>query len=249
MLTNDQKAELDKKLDPAHVKQRKGGGNFQLSYIEGWHAIAEANRIFGHDLWHSETVELRCIGEEESGGRFKVGYLARVRITVNGPEDREDIIREGVGFGNGMGPSRVDAHELAAKEAETDARKRALMTFGWPFGLALYDKTQANVGKPDDKPEQPDDKPEQPDPSRAIAGPVKDLGEIEGNGTPSGPSGKAEAQANALRQARNLTELEQRATIARQTVRGWHAEEKAYVKAAYDEMHAMFSKTNPEMVP
>ena len=31
------------------------------------------------------------------------------------------------------------------KEAETDARKRALMTFGNPFGLALYDKTQANV--------------------------------------------------------------------------------------------------------
>jgi DNA repair and recombination protein RAD52 len=31
------------------------------------------------------------------------------------------------------------------KEAETDAMKRALMTFGNPFGLALYDKTQENV--------------------------------------------------------------------------------------------------------
>ncbi|MDM7954732.1 MAG: Rad52/Rad22 family DNA repair protein [Cyanobium sp. CZS 25K] len=32
------------------------------------------------------------------------------------------------------------AHESALKEAETDAMKRALMTFGHPFGLALYDK-------------------------------------------------------------------------------------------------------------
>ncbi len=38
------------------------------------------------------------------------------------------------------------AHESALKEAETDAMKRAFMTFGNPFGLALYDKTQANVG-------------------------------------------------------------------------------------------------------
>jgi len=36
--------------------------------------------------------------------------------------------------------------ESAAKEAETDAMKRALMTFGNPFGLALYDKSKAHVG-------------------------------------------------------------------------------------------------------
>ena len=38
-----------------------------------------------------------------------------------------------------------DANESAAKEAEPDAMKRALMTFGDPFGLALYDKDKANV--------------------------------------------------------------------------------------------------------
>jgi hypothetical protein len=37
------------------------------------------------------------------------------------------------------------AHESALKEAETDAMKRALMTFGNPFGLALYDKRQRQV--------------------------------------------------------------------------------------------------------
>ncbi len=37
------------------------------------------------------------------------------------------------------------AHQSALKEAETDAMKRALMTFGNPFGLALYDKRQREV--------------------------------------------------------------------------------------------------------
>ncbi|MEB3360517.1 MAG: Rad52/Rad22 family DNA repair protein [Synechococcaceae cyanobacterium] len=37
------------------------------------------------------------------------------------------------------------AHESALKEAETDAMKRALMTFGNPFGLALHDKAQRQV--------------------------------------------------------------------------------------------------------
>ena len=35
------------------------------------------------------------------------------------------------------------AHEMALKAAETDATKRALATFGNPFGLALYDKDLA----------------------------------------------------------------------------------------------------------
>ncbi|MBL8564820.1 MAG: DUF968 domain-containing protein [Hyphomicrobiaceae bacterium] len=37
---------------------------------------------------------------------------------------------------------------MALKAAETDATKRALATFGNPFGLALYDKEQAGVAKP-----------------------------------------------------------------------------------------------------
>ena len=38
-----------------------------------------------------------------------------------------------------------EAHELALKAAETDATKRALATFGNPFGLALYDRELAGV--------------------------------------------------------------------------------------------------------
>jgi len=44
---------------------------------------------------------------------------------------------------------------MAVKAAETDATKRALATFGNPFGLALYDRDQANVTKPREKASPP----------------------------------------------------------------------------------------------
>jgi len=55
------------------------------------------------------------------------------------------VIREGCGAGHGIDVDLGQAHESALKEAETDAMKRALMTFGNPFGLALYDKQQRQV--------------------------------------------------------------------------------------------------------
>lgn len=136
------KEELSKKLDPAHVKTREQS-NRTLSYIEGWHAIAEANRIFGFDGWTRETVELieNHPPTKNQKNNAVVSFRAKVRVTALG------VGREGIGFGNGVAFNVSDAYELAIKEAETDAMKRALMTFGNPFGLALYDKTQANVAK------------------------------------------------------------------------------------------------------
>jgi len=132
-------AELEKKLDPAHVKpppQGKYG-----DYIEGWWAIAEANRIFGFDGWSYTLDELRLTNEQEGpDGKHRVGYLARVTVCV------DEVARGDVGHGQGFGKSLGDAHDSAVKEAVTDALKRALRTFGNPFGLALYDKTKANVG-------------------------------------------------------------------------------------------------------
>ena len=115
-----------------------------FDYVEAWHAIAEANRIFGFDAWDRETVDLRLLGEPRKvGENMRVGYSARVRITVRAGDTT--IIREGCGFGSGIDRDVDQAHESAIKEAESDAMKRALMTFGNPFGLALYDKAQANV--------------------------------------------------------------------------------------------------------
>ena len=143
MFTPDQIAALDAPLNKANVKTRSQAGR-ELSYVEAWHAIAEANRIFGFDGWDRETVELRQLGDVRMvGTNCRVGYSARVRITVRA--NGQTIVREGCGFGSGIDKDADQAHESALKEAESDAMKRALMTFGNPFGLALYDKTQANV--------------------------------------------------------------------------------------------------------
>ena len=50
MFTEDQLDHLNNTLDPNAVSERAQGGR-SLSYIEAWHAIAEANRIFGFDAW------------------------------------------------------------------------------------------------------------------------------------------------------------------------------------------------------
>jgi recombination DNA repair RAD52 pathway protein len=55
------------------------------------------------------------------------------------------VCREGCGSGHETGPAPGEAHEAAIKEAETDAMKRALATFGNPFGLALYDRDRRGV--------------------------------------------------------------------------------------------------------
>lgn len=142
---DDQRKALKAKLSYRHVKTRSSQGN-TLSYIEGWHSIAEANRIFGHDSWDRQTQSPRCVWTERSRGEIICFYSTKVRITVRAGDTL--TIREGIGTGFGRSLSPEMAHEIALKAAETDATKRALATFGNPFGLALYDKEQAQVTKP-----------------------------------------------------------------------------------------------------
>ena len=152
MFDNKQIEALKAPLNRSAVKEREQAGR-KLSYIEGWHAIDEANRIFGFDGWDREVMAERetsrdlvdVTGKNGAYKQWRVTYTMRVRITV--VAGGSEIIREGTGYGSGMAKPEAlgDAIESAIKEAETDAMKRALMTFGNPFGLALYDKTQASV--------------------------------------------------------------------------------------------------------
>src|SRR5262245_44615092 len=128
---------LRRNLNQRFVRTREANGR-ELSYIEGWYAISEANRIFGFDGWTRETIESRCVLARENRGSFLAIYIARVRISVFA--DGTTIIREGHGSGEGRGPSPSEVHDTALKAAETDATKRALATFGRPFGLELYRK-------------------------------------------------------------------------------------------------------------
>src|SRR6478672_7883682 len=118
-----------------HIRTREANGR-ELTYLEGWYAVSEANRIFGFDGWNRETLESRCALARENRGSFLAVYIARVRVTVH--EDGTNIIREGHGTGEGRGTSPAEVHDIALKAAETDATKRALATFGKPFGLELY---------------------------------------------------------------------------------------------------------------
>lgn len=135
---------LSDPLSKDAIKERKQG-NGNVSYIESHYAIRTANDIFGFNGWDSQTAEYSLVQREkkpsDKGERWYVSYIAKVKISV----DR--TTREGLGFGQGIDPDEGKAHESALKEAESDAQKRALRTFGDQFGLALYDKDQKHVDK------------------------------------------------------------------------------------------------------
>jgi len=131
--------ELSKPLDRSHVSVRQQSG-MSLSYIEGHHAIREANRIFGFDGWSYSihSLSLTDCGKNTKGNHI-VSAQAIVIVSAIG------VTRQDVGYGTGIGRDIASANESAGKEAVTDAMKRALRTFGDPFGNALYDKQQKHV--------------------------------------------------------------------------------------------------------
>lgn len=130
--------ELDRMLSPEFVQPPAQGKYGE--YLFAWHVINEANRIFGYNGW-SYTISLQKVSEgKNNNSNHVVGYICKCVLIVDG------VTREDVGYGEGISKNIGDAHEGATKEAATDALKRALRTFGNQFGLALYDKSQKNVG-------------------------------------------------------------------------------------------------------
>lgn len=153
-------AELQKPLTPDAIKPPPKGKFGE--YVDALHVIREANRIFGHDGWsyevtrltqtHYDMVDLTYNGETKQ--QLRCSFLCSVKVTV------DSTIREGtaVGVGNGKPENAGDVIESAVKEAETDALKRALRTFGNTFGLALYekDKSKREVGHTPTEPDPAD---------------------------------------------------------------------------------------------
>lgn len=139
---------LKAKVKHRHVRSRQVDGR-TLYYLEGWHMFAEANRIFGFAGWDRETVSNACLSQRTRERACEAAYLARVRIRVRAGET--EVVRDGHGFGEAVAATVAQAHERAAKAAETDATKRALSTFGNAFGLALaggYQPPGADAAQP-----------------------------------------------------------------------------------------------------
>jgi recombination DNA repair RAD52 pathway protein len=153
MFTSDQLAQLEGKLDAANVKGRKGANGANVSYLEAWQVIDVANAVFGFGNWDAETVSMMREHEpvqippspEYPKGGVVVAYSARVRVTVHSHDGSRKVVRERSGGHRGFGPTVGQAVEDCIKAAESDATKRAFVTFGNIFGLALYDKQQRGV--------------------------------------------------------------------------------------------------------
>lgn len=158
--TEQQQQMLDGKLEPAAVKSRRGSDGKTVSYVEGWYVLDMANEIFGFGNWDLETVSVQREHEPvlvtpESDDRDQrpkrpftvVTYSAKVRLTVHSADGTRKIVRERSGAHRGFAPTAGEAIENTIKAAETDATKRAFITFGNVFGLALYDKSLKNVGE------------------------------------------------------------------------------------------------------
>jgi recombination DNA repair RAD52 pathway protein len=157
MFTPDQIKMLQEPLDPANVKPRKGPNGKTVSYVEGWQVLEECNVVFGFGNWSRETVLMEAlhdpvlITDPDSPEKGKVvsAFFAKVRITVWSEDGKRSIVREGCGAARGFAKTAGEAMEQAIKASETDATKRGLVSFGSRFGLALYDREQRNVGKPE----------------------------------------------------------------------------------------------------
>lgn len=138
-LNAEQVKQLTADLDPRRVAKREGTGGKALSYLKTHDVKRTANRIFGYDGWHYTVDELQHLGTEtfkNSKGRegIRVAYRATVTLTAAGAR------RGDTGYGDAIEytGSILTPHELASKEAVSDALKRCLSSWGDQFGLVLY---------------------------------------------------------------------------------------------------------------
>lgn len=144
-LTEGQRRLLEADLPRDAVKTREQAGQ-KLSYIDGHFAISRANEVFGPEGWSYRTEAISEVHRGTRPGRDGENtvliYEAIVTVRALGVE-RTDV---GIGQCDAGLKALAQGIEKARKEAVTDALKRALRTFGPSFGLALYDKTQRDVG-------------------------------------------------------------------------------------------------------
>ncbi len=145
---------LGQPLDPTMVSQREGAGGKQLSYIEAWMAIDQANRIFGYGNWgyrvlggpDLQQIDIMNPSTGEITARYEY-YTATVGVYLG---ERMIFSDEGFCDLKDLKPDTpknriVGMHEMARKGAISDGMKRALRGFGPQFGNSLYGDSNEGV--------------------------------------------------------------------------------------------------------
>ena len=144
MFVDKQMQVLKYDIEPSRIKSRTKG-NINLSYLEGFDLIETANKIFGHGNWSYTISSLEKVSQETNSNQNEViCYKAIIKLNVYSLDHSKHISKEDVGFGTGIAKTLADAHESGAKEAVTDALKRAMRSFGNQFGNSLYDKSRTH---------------------------------------------------------------------------------------------------------
>jgi len=156
MFNDKQNQVLAYELDSSRIKSRSKG-NINLSYLEGFDIIETANKIFGYGNWDYTISKLEQVSQElNQNQNHIICYKAVVNVVVHDLQHSKQVLREDVGFGSGIAKTLADAHESGAKEAVTDAIKRAFRSFGNQFGNSLYDKSRQHQSRqhPQNQPQQ-----------------------------------------------------------------------------------------------
>ena len=143
------KQRLEQPLDADRIKQRDGRGGGKFAYLETHDVKRTMNAIFGFDGWGYTIVtqeEITAVEvQKDNRDGWHVGYRCIVRVHVKGFPDTD-----GSGYGDAVEygqAARVTACELALKESESDALKRACTKLGDQLGLGLYEKDAAQAAE------------------------------------------------------------------------------------------------------
>ena len=84
----------------------------KLPYVSGEGVIRSMNAVFGHGGWGTELkMERKVMCEKDDLGRWVVGYLASVRITLSDGHGGVGVSHEDCGSGEGINENLTKAHE------------------------------------------------------------------------------------------------------------------------------------------
>src|SRR5262245_47548195 len=113
---------LEAKLDSKHVRTRRVEDT-TLAYVEGWHVIAEANRIFGYDAWDRHTLSTHCVWSDHA----TIGTAQPIRPKCALPSGLAPLSSRGKAVGAGalkpLHPERpMSSHSKLPKLTRPSAR-------------------------------------------------------------------------------------------------------------------------------